>query len=342
MSWEAPLRKIAGLLLVLGLAVLAPAAALGAGSKAVKLDPSIAGSTLAVHFQAAPRSSCAFQLGSGKGAVDLPKGKAGSHGRGVITSKLDSGTAAGRRTVSATCAHNGRQQHASAFVQVPEDLGGKTNALATALNVLLDLLLGGSLLLFGYLLIDMVVRASDPTEKLMRSLSLVGGAVIALGAEASGVSLASFTVDTLTGARPGGEAFKTLAVIVPGGIAAAFSWYFVRVMRRSADMGLRLMSFLGMLTVVTFAVVFAQATDTKGVILGSAAIPNASFVAGLIFGVVVFTPTAADDAHKGKRFSGLRNLWKRHAPQRAAAFVGGREEPPAAASAATRNPFADD
>ena len=126
----------------------------------------------------------------------------------------------------------------------------------------------------------------------MRSLALICGAIVALGAQAAGIGFAEYIVEALTGTRPGGGIITFLSVIVPGGMAAAFGWYFTQVMRRSAKMGLRLVSFLGMLTVVSFTVIFAEATKTQGVFLGAAAIPNASFVVGLIFGVIVFTPPA--------------------------------------------------
>jgi hypothetical protein len=334
------LRKIAGLLTIVALSALVPGAALAAPSSEVALNGTVSGATLAIHFRTAPLARCSFVLGSGGNAIKVARGTAGPRGRGVVSYKLASDTAAGRRPLSAICSHSGQRLRGKGFVTVPSNLSSGNGALATALNVLLDLLLGGSLLLFGYLLIQMVVKASDPREKLMRSLALIGGAVIALGAQASGVSFASFTIDTLTGARPGGEAFKAVAVIVPGGVAAFFGWYFVRVMRRSADMGLRLMSFLGMLTVVAFAVIFAQATNTKGVILGAAAIPNASFVAGLIFGVVVFTPTA-DAEQAGGRFQGLKDTIRRRAPKSAQPFVGAAGDEQATA-VATHNPFADE
>lgn len=274
--------------------------------------------------------------------MKLPDGTTGANGRGEIRSSLSDDVARGRRAVSATCTRGGRESTGKAYVAIPISFsdGGNT-ALAIGLNVVLDLLLGGTLLMFVVLLVDMVVRATDTRERLMRSLALIGGAIIALGAEASGVSFADYTIDTLTGARPGGEVFKAFAAIVPGGIGAFFAWYFVRVMRRSADMGLRLMSFLGMLTVISFAVVFAEATSTNGVMLGAAAIPNASFVVGLIFGVVAFTPTA-DDATAGGGFTRFRDALRRRRSRRSAQFAPIEGDTSAPAPSATRNPFADD
>ncbi|HZK15414.1 MAG TPA: hypothetical protein VFC52_02350, partial [Solirubrobacterales bacterium] len=172
-------------------------------------------------------------------------------------------------------------------------------------------------------------------ERFMRSLALICGAIVALGAQASGVGFASFIVEALTGARPGGGIVKFLSILIPGGLAAAFGWYFTQVMRRSAMMGMRLVSFLGMLTVISFAVIFAEATETQDVFLGAAAIPNASFVVGLIFSVIVFTP-AADDVD-GVGAWGIGDFVDR---LRRGARSGDTED--RAPTRARRSPFADD
>jgi hypothetical protein len=99
------------------------------------------------------------------------------------------------------------------------------------------------------------------------------------------------------------------------------------------------MSFLGMLTVVAFAVIFAQATNVRGVSLGAAAIPNASFVAGLIFSVVVFSPTSDGSPRKGSGMARFRDLLRRRGGRRAG-FVPGAEAP--ATAPAARNPFGDE
>jgi uncharacterized membrane protein len=122
---------------------------------------------------------------------------------------------------------------------------------------------------------------------------------------------------------------KLLSIIIPGGVAAAFGWFFMRAMRHSTAMGLRWMSFLGMLTVVTFGVVFAQATETQGVFLGAAAIPNTSFVVGLIFSVLAFRRPA--DAPEGIGFfDDLVSLARRGKPAGTPT------------TSEVRNPFADD
>lgn len=216
--------------------------------------------------------------------------------------------------------------------------------MATVLNIALDLLLGGSLVFFVIALIQLVIREENTQERLLRAMALVAGAVVALGAQAAHVGFASYTVDALSGARPSGSFFKTIAVVIPGGVGATFGWYFLRVMRRSAAKGLRLISFLGMLTIVGFAEIFAQATNVQGVELGAAAIPNASFVSGMILSVLVL---AADPSEApgtpSHRWSSLGDLVRRRAPQ-AAAFVQEDGEAHGTRSGAAKraNPFEDE
>ena len=54
--------------------------------------------------------------------------------------------------------------------------------MATVLNVLLDCLLGGSVMVFAYALLRMMLDERDVNEKLYQSMALAAGAIAALGA----------------------------------------------------------------------------------------------------------------------------------------------------------------
>lgn len=323
---------------VCGLLALVPvgAAAKAGAGKGVAVDAETSGSSLIVTLRGAPKSRCSLALGSGDDAIELPGTRIRGNGRAKVRWDLTSDVPTGDQPVFATCSHAGAQSSDRAFVSI--SLVAANGVLATVLNIALDILLGGSLLLFLVLLIEMVVREPEPRERLMRSLALICGAIVALGAQATGVDFASYIVEALTGARPGGFFFKFLSVILPGGIAAAFGWYFTHVMSRSEMMGLRMVSFLGMLTVIAFMVIFAEATNTEGVFLGAAAIPNASFVVGLIFGVLVFTPPADADPSERTGLGILADLVDRLASGRGGSPATGDRAP----AAERRSPFADD
>jgi hypothetical protein len=209
--------------------------------------------------------------------------------------------------------------------------------MKTVLNVLLDVLLAGSMAFFILVLIQMVVHEEHPRERLYQALALAAGALAALGASASGVGLAHYTVNALTGARPGGAAFTVVAVIIPGGLAAAFGWYLVRMLRTSTKKAQRLVAFVGMLTAVAGIEIFAQATQVKGVELGAAAIPNASFVLGLILSVIFLAPEPEEDSYGATRFAAVSRILRRKAPQRLREFV-----PSASVSEASPSPWAED
>jgi hypothetical protein len=215
--------------------------------------------------------------------------------------------------------------------------------MAVVFNVLLDILLFGSLVFFGYSLIELI---RDPIqsvlEKTMLSMALLAGAIVALGGQVSGVGFASFTVESLTGVRPGGAAVKTIAVIIPGGLAAGLGWYFLRVSQQSAAKGLRIMTFLAMLTIVAFIEIFAEAAKTKGVTLGAAAIPNASFVAGLIITLLVLTPTEEERARGASKFRLFGDLVRRRSPAKTSLVDSPTPLRAQAKPRPQRNLFADD
>jgi hypothetical protein len=222
----------------------------------------------------------------------------------------------------------GEQLAIMASYHVQSVLAGEATPMTTVLNVLIDLLLGGSALFFLLALIAMMIAESDRDERIYQSLAFAAGAIVALGAQASKIGFATYIVHSLARARPGGAAFVTLSVAIPGGLAAAFGWYGVRLMKKSGEKARRFMAFLGMLTAIAFIEIFAQATSVKGVELGAAAIPNASFVVGLILSIVLFAPGKGDRRQPGEGW--LKALVRRRFSQRfpQAASLAAEQETP--------------
>ena len=326
-------RGLVALLVAAALALMciwAGSAHAAPGANHVKVFGSVSGKTLTVDLRARPFAKCNVWLGAGEKKARLPRTGIGPQGRGQIEWGIPSDTSTGDQPLTAVCGYSGQRATGTGSVDIPES--AVSTALTTVLNIALDAILAGTLLLFLGVLIAMVVAEPNRDERFMRALALVAGALVALGAQAAGISYASYAVDALAGTGPGGSAVKVLSIIIPGGVAAAFGWFFMRAMRHSTAMGLRWMSFLGMLTVVTFGVIFAQATETQGVFLGAAAIPNTSFVVGLIFSVLAFRRPA--DAPEGIGFvDGIRDLIRRgHQP----GGTGSTKAPE------VRNPFADE
>jgi hypothetical protein len=160
--------------------------------------------------------------------------------------------------------------------------------MSLAFNIALHVLLVGSLVLFVGGVIVATLSEVDPTERLLRIAALAAGAMVTLGAQAAGVSYAAFTVDALAGARPASATAQIGATIFPALTGAAIGFFIVRVFNRNTRLAMRVLGFMAMLTGTAFLQVYAQATQTKGVFLGAAALPNVAFVTGIIL-TVVFT-----------------------------------------------------
>lgn len=162
--------------------------------------------------------------------------------------------------------------------------------MSIAFNIVLHGLLIGTLGLFTvWMLID-TIREPEPRERMKRMLALAAGALVTLGAQAAGVGYAEFTVGALAGARGASAVANVGATVIPALLGAALGFYLVRVAKRSNAKAMRLVTFVGMLSATAFAQVYAEATSVKGVELGAAALPNITFVTG-----VILTYIFADD-----------------------------------------------
>ncbi|MFI5895595.1 hypothetical protein ACIA5D_36425 [Actinoplanes sp. NPDC051513] len=155
-------------------------------------------------------------------------------------------------------------------------------------NIILHVLLIGSMGSFIVAIVADAIADPDRRERVLRIAGLAVGALVAVGAQVFGVSYAAFIVNSMVnGAGPSAAAaFAASAVPAIGGIG--LGWFLVRTYRRSTRIGARMLGFIGMLASTAFVAIYAQATQTKGVILGAAALPNVSFVVGVIL-TIIFT-----------------------------------------------------
>ncbi len=160
--------------------------------------------------------------------------------------------------------------------------------MTLALNIFLHVLLIGSLLLFLWVIVAGALAEPDPWERTLRLAAIVAGALVALGAQAAGVSFATFTVEALAGARAPSAGAALVSAVIPALVGVGLGFFLVRTINRSSRIARRAMGFLAMLIGVAFAALYAQITQTNGLIIGAAAIPNVSFVVGVIL-TVVFT-----------------------------------------------------
>ncbi|MEI7775856.1 MAG: hypothetical protein WCK17_13890 [Verrucomicrobiota bacterium] len=172
--------------------------------------------------------------------------------------------------------------------------GATSNSiLPLVFNIFLNLVLVAALGGFVYGLYLLVTHAPSTPEKVMRLFAVFGGALVALGSNAVGKSYAAFAVDAFSGTRPAGGPIKFLLASVGAGAGVALGWYITNTFKKNRDsiIALRILCFVGTLSLTSFGVVYAEAFQIKGVSLGAAVIPNMMFLTGVIlYTVFKFIP----------------------------------------------------
>jgi hypothetical protein len=155
-------------------------------------------------------------------------------------------------------------------------------------NIILHILLLGSLLLFAIVFLITAWYAPSTIERYLRIAAVFAGAMVSLGATASGMNYAAYTVDALAQGRTVSAAAHYFSIIIPALTGVGIGFFLVRTIRKSTIMAFRVMGFVGMLATTAFIEVYAQAATVTGFKLGAAALPNIGFTAGVIL-TVVFT-----------------------------------------------------
>jgi len=168
-------------------------------------------------------------------------------------------------------------------------------------NVLLHGLLIGSMLIFLVGLVLTAIRTENASEKLKRLLALFVGAMVVLGAQASGLGFAEFMAEGLASGRAASASAAVVASIIPALAGVGIGFFMVRAYRKHEVFAMRLLCFVGMLALASFMEVYATVTSANGVLIGAGAIPNLAFAAGVVM-VFIFTdggkkgPSALDRA----------------------------------------------
>jgi hypothetical protein len=155
------------------------------------------------------------------------------------------------------------------------------------INLILNLLLVGSMIAFVGLGVVAAVRPPDPIERLIRFGALFAGAMIVVGAQVAGLTYSQFIVDSLSSTQPQNLVAKILWAIVPGGLGAGLGYYLTERARQSTNIAIRIMILIGMLAAGQFAQIYTAAVSEHGLDIGPVAIPNLSFVVGLLLWFVL-------------------------------------------------------
>jgi hypothetical protein len=175
--------------------------------------------------------------------------------------------------------------------------------MALAFNIVLNAFLIAAMLFFVIALVALIMATQEPLERALRAAAAFTGALVVLGAQASGVSYANFIVKALEQNKTIGIGF--LAAGLPAAAGAGIGWYFVHSMKRSDALTVRLLAFIGMLALASFGSIYAVALNRSGTALGKAAIPNISFAIALLLYVVLKIDTKAGRRPRARRGGNL-------------------------------------
>jgi hypothetical protein len=124
--------------------------------------------------------------------------------------------------------------------------------------------------------------------------------MVSLGATASGVNYATYTVSALAQGRTVTAVAHFFSAVIPALIGCGIGFFLVRTIKKSTRLAMRTLGFVGMLATTAFIEVYAQAATLSGFKLGAAALPNIGFTAGVIL-TVVFTYDPDKVGSKGSR-----------------------------------------
>lgn len=168
--------------------------------------------------------------------------------------------------------------------------------------LLLHVLFLGAMLLFGYALFRLIFSTDHPHERFYRVLALFLGAMIALGAQVTGVGYNVFAAGALSNVRVVSAGAAVVSSIIPALAGVGLGFIVAYLLRKSDERSIRILGLVGMLSLVSFLVVYGLAVSAKGLFLNEAALPNLSFIVGL--GLVVLLSSSrqgGNDASKGAR-----------------------------------------
>jgi len=159
-------------------------------------------------------------------------------------------------------------------------------------NVLIHVILLGAMGLFAVVLVKLTLSAYDSMERVKRVLALFAGAMVIVGAQASGLNFAEFMAKALTVGRASSAAAAVVSSLIAGIAGLGVGYLLVRLFRQHNEMAVRIICLVGMLSLAAFIQSYATITAASGVFVGASAAPNIAFTAGLIL-IFVFTDSDA-------------------------------------------------
>lgn len=181
-------------------------------------------------------------------------------------------------------------------------------------NVLIHGILLGAMVLFAIVLFRLAMGTQDFMERVKRILALFAGAMIVVGAQASGLNFAEFIAKALTTGRASSAGAAVVSSIVAGLAGLGVGYLLVRLYRKNDLLAVRLICLVGMLALAAFVQSYATITSANGVFVGAMAAPNIAFAAGLVLIFIFTEDEPGPSAPRGLRARLAQLIGRRPAP----------------------------
>jgi hypothetical protein len=162
-------------------------------------------------------------------------------------------------------------------------------------HLLLNMLFIASILaVLGYCA-GIVLRDVERNEQTVRGLAALAAVVLSLGLQASGISIARGLVHEMSYHSGGADTARVAVSLVLLAFGIIGGRYALRAPEHNSNVAMRLSAFVVMLLASFLIGVYFAGLHRNGFGLGSAALPDAAFVLGLVVYVVFnINPNGAD------------------------------------------------
>lgn len=162
-------------------------------------------------------------------------------------------------------------------------------SLVTALvaHAILWVGLGGT-----FVLVIQVILRAEGIERLLRAAAFLSAPLLLLTGGVLGLSLPETIYSSLSNTNPFGVGL--FGLVLPAGLGMMVAWIFVRGLRRSEDVAVRVMILVSTAVLFEFAEVYRLAVTQSQKPLGANLLPNATFTLGLfLYSILYYKPKEA-------------------------------------------------
>jgi len=131
------------------------------------------------------------------------------------------------------------------------------------------------ILLQFFVTIRVALAAPNEIQRILRVTAFTTGLLVFFGARSLGLSLGNMMLLGITQYSP--LMFGFFCLIMPSALGCLLAWYFIRCLKRSSEMAIKIMIMIGVFMVLQFGDIYLQAANIGGVSLNKDLVPNLAF-----------------------------------------------------------------